>query len=94
MGNYQEQLIADLENFIINPYAIAHAHVAIEDLAIERRDARTSFPFRANGIHVNEADGAPSSALRIPTDEAVKVVLRALARYVAGERDPRVPTES
>lgn len=93
MGNYTEMEATGLRQYANDRYAVAHMHLAIEDEAIERRDARISILGRANGIHVNEVDGSPSSALRIPTDEAVGIALNALARYVEGYRDPRIPTE-
>jgi hypothetical protein len=91
VGNFTEQQVADLRQLAEDRYAIAHAHVAIEDVAVENRDSRISFPFRGNGISIREKDGSPSSALRIPTDDAVRIALKALADYVGGKRDLRIP---
>lgn len=62
--------------------AIQTVHIALEDELIELRDDRISFPFRANGLVVREKDASPSDAIRIPTDEAVKRVIKILADYV------------
>lgn len=76
-----------LRKLAADPIAIQTAHIALEDELIELRDDRISLPFRANGLVIREKNGQASDAIRIPTDEAVRRVLKILAEYVDTNKD-------
>lgn len=65
---------------------IEAAKLAIEDVLIEWRDSRLSILRWANGLVIREADGTPSSVVRMTTHEAVRLAAPAIARwgYVQG----------
>lgn len=69
--------LADNHEFLYNV-----PRKAIEDVLVDNRDGRISFPFRNNGVVVKEADGTASSIIRLPTEMAIGVGLRAIADYL------------
>jgi hypothetical protein len=75
-------LARKLRELADDEYVIYVLHLLIEDELVSRRDARVSSPYRCNGLVIRERDGTNSSAIRIPTDEAVQRVIRGLADYV------------
>lgn len=60
------------------------ARQAVEDEAIERRDARI-FVLCGNGISVRERDGSESSVHRMRTDEAIRIALKIVAPLIAAK---------
>jgi hypothetical protein len=64
----------------LDPAALTAAHVAVEDVLIELRDARISVLGPANGFIVKERDGSPSPVMRLGTRDGLEI---AIAAYLA-----------
>jgi hypothetical protein len=62
--------------------AVTLAHLILENELIDLRDRRVGILGRGNGLVVNEKDSTPSSIIRITTDEAIRVAVRAYNRAV------------
>jgi len=78
--------VADLD-----PHALTLAHVAVEDVLIEFRDARIGILGRANGFVVNERDGQPSSVMRLGTRDGLEIGIKAYLEAVAkGDTEAQV----
>lgn len=69
-----------MSKITISDEEIEIARKAIEDVLIERRDARFSM-FRNNGLCVNEADGEPSPVIRMSTESAIAIAVNAINRH-------------
>lgn len=54
------------------------ARKAVEDQLVELRDARISM-LRRNGMVICEADGTPSSVIRLGAEDVVRIGLAAIA---------------
>lgn len=67
---------------LITDAMVEAARKAVEDEAIERRDARI-FVICGNGIAVRERDGSESSVHRMRTDEAIRIALKIVAPAIA-----------
>lgn len=68
--------------------ALTVAHVAVEDVLIERRDRGIGVLGPANGLVVKERDGTPSPIMRMGTREALQIGITA---YLSAARhSPRV----
>lgn len=52
---------------------------AVEDVLVEHRDSRISFLFRNNGLVIKNADGTDSPVIRLTTEHAVAIAMRAMA---------------
>lgn len=64
------------DDWKIDEDALTAAHLAIEDVLIEMRDAQM-FTMHANGFVVNEPDGRPSSIIRLGTRDGLRIGIRA-----------------
>ena len=69
---------------LITDAMVEAARQAVEDEAIERRDARI-FVLCGNGISVRERDGSESSVHRMRTDEAIRIALKIVAPAIAAK---------
>ena len=78
----QVYLAIALRRLSEDPEALTAAHLALEDELIELRDAGLSVMGPANGLVVRYTDGTPSDAIRIPTRDAVRMALTALADHL------------
>jgi hypothetical protein len=67
-----------IEELLANPEALHRAHLAVEDVLIEYRDARISQPLRGNGAVIKEKDGTLSSTIRLGIDDVLRIGLTAL----------------
>ena len=66
----------------LNSDALTAAHLAVEDVLIERRDARIGLLGHANGLVVNEKDGTHSTVMRMGTREALEIGIAAYLKAV------------
>lgn len=57
--------------------ALTAAHVAIEDVLIEMRNARMFVIHPANGFVVKERDGTPSDVMRLGTRMGLSIAIKA-----------------
>lgn len=57
--------------------ALTRAHVAVENVLIQRRDDRISVLGPANGLVVKESDGTESSVMRLGTRDALQIGIKA-----------------
>ena len=64
---------------------LTQAHLAIEDVLIELRDARVSVLGRANGFIIREKDGSPSLIMRLGTRDGLRIAIKAYLK-AANER--------
>ncbi|WP_148310198.1 hypothetical protein [Nocardia otitidiscaviarum] len=72
-----------------DPDLLKAAHRRIEAALIDFRDNRISVPDRGNGLVVREANGEPSSTIRMTVPEALRTALRAIADELeAGGSNP------
>jgi hypothetical protein len=55
---------------------------AVEDELIEWRDNRLSEFTRGNGLVVREKNGDASSTIRFGTETALRIALKAIAKYL------------
>lgn len=68
---------------------VIRTHLEIEDRLVALRDAGFNLTFRANGLVIREYDRTPSSAIRIGTADAIRLILTLIADYLEKE-DPNV----
>lgn len=61
----------------LNQEALTAAHLAVEDMLVEMRDARIGVLGRGNGFIINEYDGSPSSIMRLGTREGLRIGIEA-----------------
>lgn len=79
---YRRMATAVLRDAADDPEFLRAAHLAIEDVLVEWRDARLSTPFCGNGLVVRERDGKASSQIRMSTREALTIGLKAMADHL------------
>jgi hypothetical protein len=72
---------------VIDEGALTMAHVAVEDMLIELRDARIGVIGPANGFVVKEKDGTPSGIMRLGTRAGLRVAIKAYLSATGGHRD-------
>ena len=60
--------------------------LAVESALIELRDERISMPMRGNGLVVRESDGKASHVIRIGTEDALRIALKAIADHIEKEQ--------
>lgn len=73
----------EIKELLDNPELIEVGRKAVEDVLIDFRDSRISEFGRGNGLVVREADGTESSTIRLSTDSALIIALKAIAEKVA-----------
>lgn len=61
----------------LNEQALTAAHLAVEDVLIEMRDARIGVLGPRNGFIVNERDGSPSPIMRLGTRAGLAIAINA-----------------
>lgn len=66
----------DFEN--LTPEDYERGRLAVEDVLIEFRDMRLSVPLRNNGLVCKERNGDPSSVIRLPIEEALRIGMKAI----------------
>lgn len=64
-----------------NTVLLEIARVAIEDALVELRDSRIS-ALRNNGLVIRERDGKDSDIIRMGSEDALKIGLRAIAEHL------------
>ncbi len=64
-----------------NPELMEVARGAIENELIVRRDSST-FVLRNNGLVIKHFNSEPSNIIRMGSEEAVQIGLRAIAKYL------------
>jgi len=69
----------------IDEKALAVARRAVEDVLIDMRDRRISV-LCGNGFVACEADGEPSSAIRLSTREGLRIGIRAYLAAAGGQQ--------
>lgn len=70
----------------LNAEALTKAHLAVEDVLIELRDARIGIIGPANGFVVRDADGTDSPIMRIGTRGGLEIGIKAYLKAVGGAR--------
>lgn len=71
----------DITALANNNALIEVARQAVENVLIEFRDSRISV-FRGNGLVVREPDGKGSDVMRLGTDDAIRIGLKAIASHL------------
>ena len=72
----------NLAEKLLSDDVLTVGHLAVEDHACERRDARIGLLGCANGIVCCEKDGTRSNIIRIGTRDAIELALRAMLTYI------------
>ncbi len=67
----------------IDEDALTAAHLAVENVLIELRDARISILNRGNGFVIREYDGRMSSMMRMGTRDGLRIALKAYLAEVS-----------
>jgi hypothetical protein len=62
---------------VLDEGALTVAHVAVEDVLVELRDARIGVLGPANGFVVREWDGTPSGVMRLGTRAGLRIAIEA-----------------
>jgi len=75
-----------------NPILLEVGRKAIEDTLVQLRDGRISFPTRGNGLVIREKDGTRSPAIRLGSEDALRIGLRAIAEYIEQKNNERSTT--
>lgn len=70
----------------INEDALTAAHVAVEGVLIEMRDAGIGVLGPANGFVVNYKDGTPSPIVRLGTRDGLRIGIKAYLAAMEAER--------
>lgn len=71
-----------LRDLAKNPKLMEVGRKAIEDVLVEWRDMRTSEFTRGNGLVIREKDGSESSIIRMGSEVAVSIALKAIADHI------------
>jgi hypothetical protein len=58
---------------------------AVEEVLIDLRDSRISILNRGNGLVVREKDGTESSIIRMGTESALRIGLKAISQFIQSE---------
>ena len=66
----------------IDEKALAAAHLAVEQVLVEWRDARLSVVNCANGFVIREKDGTESSIMRLGTRDGLRIAVTAYLKAV------------
>jgi len=61
----------------IDENALTAAHLAVEDVLVDFRDARISVLGPANGFVIRERDGEPSDVMRLGTRDGLRIAIEA-----------------
>jgi hypothetical protein len=67
----------------VDEVALTAAHLAVEDVLIEHRDARIGVLGPRNGFIVNERDGSPSPIMRLGTRDGLRIAIEAYLAYLS-----------
>lgn len=78
-GSLDPVVLRDLAK---NPMLMEVGRKAIEDVLVEWRDMRTSEFTRGNGLVIREKDGSESSIIRMGSEVAVSIALKAIADHI------------
>jgi len=85
-GSLDPVVLRDLAK---NPKLMEVGRKAIEDVLAEWRDMRTSEFTRGNGLVIREKDGSESSIIRMGSEVAVSIALKAIADHIEkAQNDP------
>lgn len=87
-----DTLSALVAKALTNDSAIEKGRRAIEDHVIAFRDARFSVLGCANGLVVNERDGAASSVIRCSTPDALRIGIKAMLDELSAALTSAPPT--
>lgn len=74
-------MIEELETLADDPALLEIGRKAVEDVLIEFRDDRISVA-RNNGLVCKEKNGTPSDVIRLGTEVALKIALKAIAEHL------------
>ena len=55
---------------------------AVEDVLVDFRDSCIFFPLRNNGLVIRERDGRDSSVIRLGVEDAIRIGLEAIDKYL------------
>ena len=79
-----KRLAKELRLVAANPNLCETARYAVENILINLRDSRIS-TLRGNGLVAAEADGTPSSTIRLGVEDAFAIALKAVADELDGD---------
>ena len=82
------QILEDISN---NDNLLEIGRKAIEDELVWLRDERISIlrgnNLRGNGLIIREKDGKESSTIRLGSEDALRIGLKAIAKHIEEEKD-------
>jgi hypothetical protein len=81
-----------LEELAENDELLEIGRKAVEDVLVDMRDSRLSIMGRNNGLIIRERDGSDSRIIRLGTEQALRIALKAIAAEL--ERQHRDRLES
>lgn len=67
-----------IQDVLDNEDALEIGRKAVEDALLELRDARISMIGRGNGLVICEANGGGSAVIRLGTEDALRIALKAI----------------
>lgn len=68
-----------LEELAENDELLEIGRKAVEDVLVDMRDSRLSIMGRNNGLIIRERDGSDSHIIRLGTEQALSIALKAIA---------------
>jgi hypothetical protein len=81
-----EKVIAeDIRALSEDTELLAVGRKAVEDVLVDFRDSRISLLGRGNGLVIRERDGRESAAIRLGTEDALRIALQAIAEGLEKE---------
>jgi hypothetical protein len=78
-----------LEEAANDPSLLEVGRSAVESVLIEFRDRRISVLGRGNGLVIRERDGADSHLIRLSTEDALAIALKAMAAELSKRNGPK-----
>lgn len=80
---------AELRAIAADPALLNIGRKAVEDTLIDFRDRRISLLNRGNGLVARERDGGDSDVIRLGTEDALRIALRAIADHLDTASSPK-----
>lgn len=77
-----DKTIGMIQSLADNPELLEIARKAVEDELVDFRESRISMMGRGNGLVICESDGTPSSHIRLGTEHALKIGLKAIIEHL------------
>lgn len=71
-----------IKDLLERPDLLEVGRIAIEDALIDLRNSRIAMPFRNDGLVIREEDGTSSSIIRLGTEDALRIGIRAILKHL------------